>query len=384
MECLLLVVVLTLAGASRAYEFQKTNLGDCIRVPATNWTWPDGLISRWLIYPTSFKSVFDDPCRSSTVFQNLSIDTSYTIIQSKYEYVTHIWIDRSILHKADMSYFKAKTLRISNSILVELSLPSSLSAVYFQNVSMKGFPSYYSDNLRTWSGNNISIKSLDLDSFNKGSLKSLEITNGYLSWFRVGSPFHSLENLDLHENKLQTLPNDLDNLLAVEKLNFSKNRLEFLEMDLFDGLESLKVLDLSFNRLTVSTYSPLVLPALERLSLNDCDLKSLNVLYWQMPNLEVLNVENNYMLSNINHLRNHFSEDTIIQISNVENWCCDWLADVAMHFKLEQRPSENENGRCRACLVNPFNDPTPSRSGGQLSRSIKEVNRRLQAIIDKL
>lgn len=377
-------MVLTLAGTSRAQEFQKTNLGDCIRVPAANWTWPDGLISYWLIHPTSFEESFNNPCRSSTVFQNLSIDTSYTIIQSKYQYATHIWIDRSILHKADMRYFKSKTLRISNSILVELSLPSSLSAVYFQNVSMKGLPSYDSENLRKWSGNNISIKSLDLDSFNKGPLKSLEITNGYLSWFRVGSPFHSLENLDLHENKLQTLPNDLDNLLAVEKLNFSKNRLEFLEMNLFDGLGRLKVLDLSFNRLTVSTYSPLELPALERLYLNDCDLNSLNVLYWQMPNLEVLDVENNYMLSYIKHLRNHFSEDTIIQISNVENWCCDWLADVAMHFKLEQRPSENENGRCRACLVNPFNDPTPSRSDGQLSRRIKEVNRRLQAIIDKL
>uniref|UniRef100_A0A1Q3FRW8 Putative leucine-rich repeat protein n=2 Tax=Culex tarsalis TaxID=7177 RepID=A0A1Q3FRW8_CULTA len=372
MQNLILLAMLAFAGTTKAIK--------CQTFSATNWTWSDDLIEKWLIYP---KTIPYECSNSSTLLRNLPQDVFNDTGYINAYFTSNIWIDESYLREIDLQYFGIRTIRISNSVFTKLSISNFLNAIHFQNVPIKVIPSLKRfEGLRIWSGKNISIKSLDLSSFNKRHLESLQITNGYLSWFQVGSSFNSLKELDLHENKLQTLPNDLYNLVAVGKLNFSKNRLEFLEMDLFDRLEHLKVLDLSYNRLSVSTYSPMQLPALERLVMNNCDLKSLNVLYWQMPNLERLNLENNSMLSYVNHLRNHFSEDTIIQITTVENWCCDWLEEVKLHFKVEQRTSGNENILGRHCSENPFYEPFPMLN--DVTQFKIDQKRHLQQIFDKL
>lgn len=113
-----------------------------------------------------------------------------------------------------------------------------------------------------------------------------------------GSIFRGLETLDLHGNRLQTLPEGLRRLGRLATLNLSKNRLGNESLDLLCQMSSLRELRLNENRLEgVLPDSFKNLKSLEVLELRDNAITSITTVLEDLTSIRVLVLAGNKLTS---------------------------------------------------------------------------------------
>ena len=113
-----------------------------------------------------------------------------------------------------------------------------------------------------------------------------------------GNQFGGLEQLDLHGNKLTSVPIGLGRLERLTCLSLTHNKLENVAMDIISQMENLKELKLGFNAL--SGTLPTVLCNLQNLETLDLQSNRLLVLpeaLRELVSLKVLNVSGNQLTS---------------------------------------------------------------------------------------
>ncbi|KAI7082268.1 L domain-like protein [Hortaea werneckii] len=113
----------------------------------------------------------------------------------------------------------------------------------------------------------------------------------------MGSPFGGLEMLDLHGNRLQTLPMGLRRLERLTSLNLSHNGLDISCLDLITQIPTLRELKLGHNNLSGHLSASLCtsLPHLETLDLQNNKLLALPETLRELTSLRILNVSNNQL-----------------------------------------------------------------------------------------
>ncbi|KAI7181581.1 L domain-like protein [Hortaea werneckii] len=113
----------------------------------------------------------------------------------------------------------------------------------------------------------------------------------------MGSPFGGLEMLDLHGNRLQTLPMGLRRLERLTSLNLSHNGLDISCLDLITQIPILRELKLGHNNLSGHLSASLCtsLPHLETLDLQNNKLLALPETLRELTSLRILNVSNNQL-----------------------------------------------------------------------------------------
>lgn len=112
-------------------------------------------------------------------------------------------------------------------------------------------------------------------------------------WIESGDAEPLLSYLDLGQNSISNLTN-ITAFVNLETIYLYYNRIEALELNVFKSFTKLKVVNLNYNRITALSgdYFP---PSLTYLGLYYNDLKSLNYSALQLPSLEILNIERNYI-----------------------------------------------------------------------------------------
>ncbi|XP_055597683.1 uncharacterized protein LOC129747466 [Uranotaenia lowii] len=176
--------------------------------------------------------------------------------------------------------------------------------------------------------NDNQIEVLNFDSFKGlGLLKSIYLEkNKICEWYLNSISLPSLVKLNVANNAIQWIPNNVSLLASLEELNLRKNKLQFVEMSIFNRLIHLKQLDLSENQLLIGSIAPVVLPSLEMLALKNCALPELDMYRWKLPKLRLL-----YLQANRLQYINHFPEDSFgergkLELHGTENrWSCTWL-----------------------------------------------------------
>ncbi|XP_017780025.1 PREDICTED: chaoptin isoform X7 [Nicrophorus vespilloides] len=108
---------------------------------------------------------------------------------------------------------------------------------------------------------------------------------------------HRLKDLDLSHNKIRSLRRHLfENQTNLQHLNISHNQLNFLHLEDWKFLDSLAIVDLSFNVIhSIEFPTTFFFTDLTRMFLNDNQLKDLNVFSMRnkMPHLVLLRLDNN-------------------------------------------------------------------------------------------
>lgn len=112
-------------------------------------------------------------------------------------------------------------------------------------------------------------------------------------WIENGDAEPLLSYLDIGRNWISNLTN-ITAFVNLETIYLHANRIESLELNVFKNFTKLKVINLNYNRITALSgdYFPL---SLTYLGLYSNDLKTLNYSALQLPSLETLNIERNYI-----------------------------------------------------------------------------------------
>lgn len=112
-------------------------------------------------------------------------------------------------------------------------------------------------------------------------------------WIEHGDAEPSLSYLDLGQNSISSLIN-ISAFVNLETIYLYNNRIEALELNVFKNFAKLKMLNLNYNQVTALSgdYFP---PSLTYLGLYYNDMKTLNYSALQLPSLETLNIERNYL-----------------------------------------------------------------------------------------
>ncbi len=105
--------------------------------------------------------------------------------------------------------------------------------------------------------------------------------------------YSKCRSLSIRGNKLQKFPNAISDVHTLEKLNLSENKISSIDDDAFDGLENLIELDLSFNELTYLPTSLGKLKKLKRLNLSGNKISALPKEFENLTSLEFLDFDNN-------------------------------------------------------------------------------------------
>ncbi|XP_008191941.2 insulin-like growth factor-binding protein complex acid labile subunit [Tribolium castaneum] len=119
----------------------------------------------------------------------------------------------------------------------------------------------------------------------------------------------SLRVVDLSFNRLAQIGTGLKNLKSVEEVYMNNNQLTQIEKNDFEPLQKLRILNLAHNFL-VSIKSPLFFLHLQELYLNNNRLKSINAQeFVRLPSLRILKIGNNlFETLSDNHLFNQLEE----------------------------------------------------------------------------
>lgn len=105
--------------------------------------------------------------------------------------------------------------------------------------------------------------------------------------------YSKCKSLSLKGNKLQIFPTAISDSHTLEKLDLSENKISTLEDDAFDGLEELVELDLSFNEITYLPTSIGKLKKLKRLNLCGNKIGSIPKEFENLNSLEFLDFDSN-------------------------------------------------------------------------------------------
>ncbi|KAL9702125.1 hypothetical protein quinque_005643 [Culex quinquefasciatus] len=348
----------------------------------TSWYWPDYPVETWTVTAditamdqiTGDLQTSDQQCTTTinVLVQNISSFSAWIPDDEDRRTVDNLWIDGAEIDRfgvpLNVVALRLSNVKLNNLIVVSLEkVEFSLEKVFLKNVSLKVMPQNVGKlrSLDSLIADQIELKVLNLFELNNLKyLQKVQITNSRLISFLVGNAYlPSLFILNLSGNRIQDVPEDLAQLSNLGELDLSKNKITFLQMNVFSGLNNLQKLDLSFNPLIVGAIGVVQLPVLRDLSLQHCNLKYLDVLFWRMPELRSLNLEHNE-LSHVAYLENHFNEDTVLySAGNI--WSCDWLkvATKTVAFRQTSTTSSARNDQvggvgCDKGLglsVDPFN-----------------------------
>lgn len=135
----------------------------------------------------------------------------------------------------------------------------------------------------------------------------------------------SLTRLEITNNYLNAIPNNINKLNSLSKLNFGYNRIQYLNLSNFIGLDNLTEINLSFNQLyAVISDHNIKLEKLTTLDLSNNLLTKLDFTNWRFPALQKLSVHENSL-----QFIKHFDEKTfplLLQFSHRNNmWDCRWI-----------------------------------------------------------
>lgn len=309
----------------------------------TTWYWPDDPVETWTVITdinaidqitADHQTSADQQCTTTinVLVQNISSFSAWIPDDEDRRTVDNLWIDGAEIDRLGVPMnvvaLRLSNVKLNNLIVVSLEkVEFSLEKVFLKNVSLKVMPQNVGKlrSLDSLIADQIEFKVLNMFELNNLKyLQKVQITNSKLISFSVGQAnLPSLFVLNLSGNRIQDVPEDLAQLSNLGELDLAKNKITFLQMSVFSGLNNLQKLDLSYNPLIVGAIGVVQLPVLRDLSLQNCNLKYLDVLFWRMPELRSLNLEHNE-LSHVAYLENHFNEDTVLySAGNI--WSCDWL-----------------------------------------------------------
>lgn len=262
---------------------------------------------------------------SLNLSRNLSLDVPRDFIQSC-KHLRDIKFNNNEARRLPLSLSRASKLTmldVSNNRVdqlehAELNTLTGLLKMSLANNRLKALPSYFGA---------------------YQALRSLNISSNFLEKFpSFLCELHSLVELDLSFNTIDKLPDEIGELKNLEKLLITNNRLSHSVPDAFDGLISLRELDIKYNGITsidiiselpkleilyadhngISAFTgkferlrqlklnsnPLnrfeieePLPTLKTLNLSNAQLASIDSAFQYMPNLENLILDKNYFVS---------------------------------------------------------------------------------------
>ena len=262
---------------------------------------------------------------SLNLSRNLSLDLARDFIQSckhlrdiKYNNNEARRLPQSLSRASKLTYLDVSNNRVDQLDHAELDTLSGLLKMSLANNRLKSLPSYFGA---------------------YQALRSLNVSSNFLEKFPAFlCDLRSLVELDLSFNTIDQLPDEIGNLKNLEKLLITNNRLSHSVPQAFDGLISLRELDIKFNGITsidiiselpkleilyadhngISAFTgkferlrqlklnsnPLnrfeieeSLPTLKTLNLSNAQLASIDSVFQHIPNLENLILDKNYFVS---------------------------------------------------------------------------------------
>ncbi|EDS32891.1 leucine rich protein [Culex quinquefasciatus] len=237
-----------------------------------------------------------------------------------------------------------------DQFVLESNVEYQLEKISLYDMQLEEFPKdmHLLRKLNLITGHRVALKTLDMSSLSGiTNLKIIKVPEGNISSVRLSGSVNlpSLTNLELPNNKLGEVPDGMQKLSALQVIDLSLNRITFLEMSCFNGLEHLQKLDLSYNPLTrISSLATVKLPNLETLSFMACHLDQLNVLHWEMSTMKVLNVGGNN-LHQIENLQGRFREGLELHVG-INNWDCHWLEENKIGLLYKGGEQQDRFGRC--------------------------------------
>ncbi|XP_055549094.1 osteomodulin-like [Wyeomyia smithii] len=285
------------------------------------------------------------PEQPKIYLRNFNVSYLSPTLLFKMKSVQHLTVESCSMTKLFMKP-SLSSMEIKNSNIFEVIIDKD-SNYELLNFSLEGiyrktFPNNF---IRLLSLEELSIRHNDLVRFNMRqlnglvNLKALDLSYDMLEQLIIPEVLNlpNLKDLSLAENKLQKLPAHLRRLRTLETLNLQSNQIAFLEMSHFNGLNHLKKLVLSGNRLQISTLEPVSLPYLEKLELIGCGLKELDMLYWKLPALRYLNVFENSLVSIMNFPESFTKELVFVPVGN--RWSCQTLEAISskVTIKVKER-----------------------------------------------
>ncbi|KAE8681117.1 hypothetical protein F3Y22_tig00111342pilonHSYRG00178 [Hibiscus syriacus] len=161
-----------------------------------------------------------------------------------------------------------------------------------------------------------------LSRFRKVMILSLS-DNALLSFTSASNPDYSLPNLstlNLSSCNTSEFPNFVRNLPGLMTLDLSRNKIRFIDADMFANLTNLQELDLSHNSpLSFSNINnlTLVLPVLRTLLMSSCNITQLSNFLTTQESLTHLDLSNNNIRGRITEQENNWGSNLeILDLSN--------------------------------------------------------------------
>lgn len=172
-----------------------------------------------------------------------------------------------------------------------------LKSLSLKNNSLKEIPSiiYTLNNLLTLNLSDNQIQELkDIDLRNIFKYTQLDLSFNGLSDFPDFAIEHpEIQKLLLSGNKLTSIPNSINHLTTLNKLDLSENRIDKFEDSDFERLIDLEELDLSSNKITYLPPSIGKLTKLKKLNLSGNQINHLPVEFENLGNLQSLDLSGN-------------------------------------------------------------------------------------------
>uniref|UniRef100_A0A1Q3FR76 Putative leucine-rich repeat protein n=1 Tax=Culex tarsalis TaxID=7177 RepID=A0A1Q3FR76_CULTA len=290
---------------------------------------------------------------SSVLLDNILASPEELWKMEYFNAVNHLFITNTNISQILVPpMLKKLTLFSTNydQFVLEPSVEYQLEKVSLYDMQLEEFPKdmHLLRKLNLITGHRVALKTLDMSSLSGiTNLKIIKVPEGNISSMRMPGSVNlpSLTNLELPNNKLGEVPDGMQKLSALEVIDLSQNRISFLEMSCFNGLDHLKKLDLSYNPLMrISSLATVKLPNLETLSFMACHLDQLDVLHWEMSALKVLKVGGNN-LHQIENLQGRFREGLELHVG-INNWDCQWLEGNKPGLVYKGGEQQDRFGRC--------------------------------------
>ncbi|KXJ75382.1 hypothetical protein RP20_CCG011822 [Aedes albopictus] len=192
-----------------------------------------------------------------------------------------------------------------------------------------------------------------------------------------------LFKLDLSQNLLKNIPRNFGKLRALDDLNLSYNKLEYVEISHFNGLTKLKVLDLQFNNLLIGSLAPAILPALEVLRLESCHLQQLDLFGIEMPKLKKLYLNDN-KLEYVEWFNKEVYQGAGLNLYGDRNpWNCNWLPEMHPRVKFVRQQDRIICRRFEKNVCCVGNDYTAERKADRRWQVVKEQNREIFMVLEE-